>query len=183
MQAAPEYRDAYPPDTPPIHHTWLYRRGVLPILALLRMGATPRSLAWSIAAGLMIGINPLVGSTTLICLAVASCCRLNLVASQIANHAMFPLELVLVAPFIKLGSWVFGTAPMPLSPHLFLVAARSSPLALTRELWTWEWHALVVWAAIAAVAGPPIALALTPLLRWLLSRVRRHQYPIMDTTL
>src|ERR1035437_7658931 len=62
------------------HHSWMYRRGVLPILALLRMGATPRRLAWSIAAGLLIGINPVVGTTTVLCLAVAFVFRLNVVA-------------------------------------------------------------------------------------------------------
>jgi len=161
------------------HHSWMYRRGVLPILALLRMGATPRMLAWSIAAGLVIGINPLLGTTTIISLAVAAAFRLNLVASQLANHAAWPLEIVLVIPFIRLGSRVFHTAPMPLSPHLFLQAARASPLAVIRQLWLWEWHALVLWAAIAVVAMPLIALALTPALRRLLARIQRHEYPIV----
>jgi uncharacterized protein (DUF2062 family) len=163
----------------PVHHTWVYRRGVLPILALLRMGATPRTLAWSIAAGLLIGINPLLGTTTLLCLAVTSCFRLNLVAAQIANHSMVPVELGLVIPFIRLGARVFRTAPMPLTPRVFLTAARTTPLTLIRQLWLWEWHALIVWAAISVVAAPSIAVALTPLLRRLLIRVQRHQYPIL----
>jgi uncharacterized protein (DUF2062 family) len=163
----------------PVHHNWFYRRGVLPILALLRMGATPRTLAWSIAAGLLIGINPLIGTTTLLCLAAAGCFRLNVVASQIANHAMFPLELALVIPFIRLGSKAFHTAEMPLSPHLFLLAARTAPIALTRQLWLWEWHAFVLWAAISVVSAPLLAVALTPLLRHLLKRIQRHQYPIV----
>jgi len=143
------------------------------------MGATPQSLAWSIAAGLLIGINPLVGTTTLLCLAAAFSFRLNLVASQIANHAMFPVELALAIPFIRLGSRVFHTQAMPLSPRVFLHAVRTEPLALTRQMWLWEWHALVVWAAMAVVAAPLIALALTPVLRRLLIRVQRHEYPIV----
>jgi uncharacterized protein (DUF2062 family) len=157
----------------------MYRRFVLPILALLRMGATPRKLAWSIAAGLLIGINPLLGTTTIVSLAVAFVFRLNLVASQTANHIAWPLEIVLVVPFIRLGAYVFRTAPMPLSPHLFLQAARSSPLALIRQLWLWEWHALVLWAAISAVVMPSIALVLTPLLQRLLNRIQHHEYPIV----
>jgi uncharacterized protein (DUF2062 family) len=159
----------------------MYRRGVLPILALLRMGATPRSLAWSIAAGVLIGINPVIGSTTLLCLAAAFSFRLNVVASQIANHASFPLELALVVPFIRLGSRVFHTAAMPLSPRLFLAAVRSAPLALTRQIWLWEWHAFVVWAAVSAAAAPLIALGLTPILRLLLTRVQHHEYPVIPT--
>ena len=160
-------------------HNWIYRRGVLPILALLRMGATPRSLAWSIAAGLLIGINPIVGTTTILCLAAAFSFRLNVVASQIANHAMFPVELVLVIPFIRLGSRVFHTAAMPLSPRVFIHAVRTAPIALTRQLWLWEWHAFVMWAAISVVAVPLIALALTPLLKRMLARIHRHEYPIV----
>lgn len=162
------------------HHNWFYRRGVLPILALLRMGATPRALAWSIAAGLVIGINPIIGTTTLLCLAAAFLFRLNVVASQIANHAMFPLELALVIPFIRLGSFVFRTEAMPLSPGVFFHAARTTPLALTRQVWRWEWHAMVLWAGIAVVAAPLIAMALTPLLRRMHERV--HHGPAVAHT-
>jgi uncharacterized protein (DUF2062 family) len=143
------------------------------------MGATPESLAWSIAAGLLIGINPIIGSTTVLCLAIAFPFRLNVVAVQIANHAVFPLELALVVPFIRLGSKVFRTEAMPLTRATFLTAARTSPLALTRQIWLWEWHAFVLWVAVALVAMPLCALALTPLLRRLLSRVKRHEYPIL----
>jgi hypothetical protein len=183
LQRTNSMRTVYPVRVPhssaPVHHNWFYRRGVLPILALLRMGATPRTLAWSIAAGLVIGINPVIGTTTLVCLAAAFSFRLNLVASQIANHAMFPLELALVIPFIRLGSRVFHTAAMPLSPRLFFQAVRTAPIALARQLWLWEWHAFVVWAAVSVVAAPLLALALTPVLQRLLARIQHHQYPIV----
>ena len=172
-----------PHSAAPAHHNWFYRHGVLPILALLRMGATPRSLAWSIAAGMLIGINPVVGSTTLLCLAVTFRFRLNVVATQIANHAMFPLELVLIVPFIRLGSRVFHTAAMPLAPRLFVQEARSTPLTLTHNLWMWVWHAFVLWAAMALVAAPLLALTLTALLERIQARIRRHQYPIVPTRL
>jgi uncharacterized protein (DUF2062 family) len=157
----------------------MYRRGVLPILALLRMGANPRKLAWSIAAGLLIGVNPVIGTTTIFCLAAALSFRLNVIASQLANHAMFPLELALVIPFIRVSSCIFYTSAMPLSPRLFLMAVRTAPLALTRQIWLWEWHALVLWAAISVILAPLLALALTPLLQRLLTRVQLHEYPIV----
>jgi len=121
----------------------------------------------------------MIGTTTVICLAAAFSFRLNVVASQIANHAMFPLELALVIPFIRLGARVFHTAAMPLSAHMFLFAARRAPLALTRQLWLWEWHAIVVWAAISVVSVPLVAIALTRVLERLLNRIHEHQYPIV----
>jgi uncharacterized protein (DUF2062 family) len=175
------YPVCVPHSATPVHHNWIYRRCVLPILALLRMGATPRKLAWSIAAGLLIGINPLLGTTTILSLTAAFVFRLNLVASQMANHVAWPLEILLVIPFIRLGARVFHTAPMPLSPHVFLQTARTSPLAVIRQLWLWEWHALILWAAISVVLGPLIAIGLTPALQRLLSRIQHHEYPIIPT--
>ena len=96
---------------------------------------------------------------------------------------MFPLELALMVPFIRLGSRVFHTAEMPLAPRVLLLEARSAPLTLTRQIWMWEWHAFVLWAAIALVAAPLIALALTPLLQRVRERVQRRQYPIVPTHL
>ncbi|WP_260737993.1 DUF2062 domain-containing protein [Tunturiibacter lichenicola] len=167
------------PTTHPIHHNWLYRRVALPVLALLRMGASPEKLAWSIAAGLLIGINPILGSTTILCLAVAFILRLNVAASQLGNHIVYPLELILVIPLIRIASRIFHTAPMPLSANELLHAAREHPIALSRQLWLWEWHAFLLWAILAAVAIPIFALALTPFFRRLLKRVERHQYPIL----
>jgi hypothetical protein len=164
----------------PIHHNWIYRRVALPILALLRMGASPEKLAWSIAAGLLIGLNPVLGSTTVLCLAIAFVFRLNVAASQLGNHIVYPLEVLLILPFIRLGSRLFHTAPMPLSAKELLHAARENPIALSRQLWLWEWHALIVWAILAAIAIPIVALALIPILRKLLARVERHQYPLLS---
>lgn len=166
-------------EAPIPHHNWIYRRVALPVLALLRRGATPEKLAWSLAAGLLIGINPLLGSTTVLCLLIAFVFRLNIAASQLTNHLGYPLQLLLVIPFIKLGSLVFNTPPMPLAPRELLSAARTHPLALIRQLWLWESHALVLWAVLAGVAIPAIAFALMPLLRRLLYRVQAHQYPLV----
>ncbi len=170
-----------PSHSEPVRHTFLYRRVALPILALLRMGATPEKLAWSIALGMVVGVNPLLGSTTLLALALAAAFRLNLAASQLANHLMYPIELLLIVPFLSWGARVFRTGPIPLSPRLLFSEARAHPIDLIRSLWLWEWHALALWAAASVILLPAIALLLTPALRKLLARVEHHQYPLVPT--
>ncbi len=152
----------------------LYRRLALPFLALLRVGTSPERLAWSIAAGLLIGINPLLGSTTLLCFAVAMLFRLNLAASQLANHVIYPLQLLLLIPFLHLGSRLFHAPPLPLSAHGLLEEAKRNPFELMRRLWLWEWHALILWATLTAVLIAPLALGLTPLLRRLSQRLQQR---------
>jgi len=162
----------YDPDQ---HPSFFQRRIVTPLLDLLRVGCSPRKLAWSLAAGLVIGINPLLGSTTLAALILAYLLRLNLVASQIANHIVYPLQLLLFLFFIKIGDRLFHTGRLPLEGHALFHAARVHPWTTTRILWTWEWHALIVWAVVAAIACPILAAILTPILTRLHKRLHHQQ--------
>jgi uncharacterized protein (DUF2062 family) len=144
---------------------------VQPLIRLLRVGATPEKLAWSLAVGVVVGINPLLGSTTLVVLALTGVLRLNLVAGQVGNHVAYPLELVLFPVFIKLGSMVFATPKPPLDGKKLLAAMRHHPWDTTRLLWLWEWHALVVWAVLAAAIMPVVAFSLRPMLRRMLAKL------------
>jgi uncharacterized protein (DUF2062 family) len=148
---------------------------VTPVVGLLKHGADPDRLAWSLALGFVVGINPLLGSTTLVVLALAALFRLNLVASQVGNHAMYPFELLLFPVFIKLGSLVFSTPKLPLQGKALWSAVKHHPWDTTRLLWTWEWHALVVWAVVAAIAMPLIAKLLEPVLEKMARRMKRKQ--------
>jgi hypothetical protein len=146
---------------------------VNPVMGLLKMGADPDKLAWSLALGVVVGVNPLLGSTTVVALGLAAAFRLNLVASQVGNHAVYPLEILLFPVFIKLGDVMFGTVKVPLAGKALWDAAKRHPWHTTRLLWSWEWHALIAWAAFAAVAMPVIALGSEPVLRKMAARVRK----------
>jgi len=120
-----------------------------------------------------------LGSTTIFCLAAAFLLRLNVAASQLANHLVYPFELLFLIPFIRLGDIVFHTAPMPFTAWSLIHAARTNPLGLTRQLWQWEKHAFLLWLGLAVVLIPIIAIAITPLLNRLVTRIDHHQYPII----
>lgn len=156
---------------------FLYRRVALPILALLRRGASPRRLAWSIALGLLIGINPVLGTTTVLCLALAMLLRLNVAVSQLVNHLLYPVQLLLLVPFLQLGSDLFHSEPLPFSARTLLEMARHDPLEFVHKIWRWELHAFLVWLALAVVLVPLIAVALTPLLKRVSARMQRRSSP------
>jgi len=129
----------------------------------------------------VIGVNPLLGSTTVVVLALAAVFRLNLVASQVGNHAMYPVQLLMFPVFIKLGSVVFSTEKLPLEGKALWVAVKHHPWATTRLLWSWEWHALVVWVVVAAVALPAIAMGIRPVLEKMARRVKRRQEQVVSS--
>ena len=141
-----------------------------PLLRLLRGGVTPRRLAWSLALGMAIGINPSVGLTTLIVILLAWVFGLNQVASQIGTHVVAPLHILLLVPFIQAGVYLFRTRRLPLTRKQ-LEHLSHHPLRMLHSIWQWEWHALVVWAVIAAIATPLMAIYLR---RALVLLMRRH---------
>lgn len=141
-----------------------------PLLRALRSGVTPRRLAWSLALGMVVGINPSVGLTTLLVVLVAWVFGLSKLASLIGTHVVAPLHLLLFIPFIELGVYLFHTGKMPMDRKQ-LEHLSHHPFRMVHEIWRWEWHALIVWAVVAAVAMPLLAIYLR---RVLVVLLRRH---------
>jgi uncharacterized protein (DUF2062 family) len=142
-----------------------------PLLRVLRGGVTPRRLAWSLALGMVVGINPSVGISTLLVVLVAWVFGLSKLASLIGTHVVAPLHLLLFIPFIELGVHLFHTRKLPMDRRQ-LEHLSHHPLRLFHEIWQWEWHALIVWAIAAGIAMPLLALYLRKALVLLLRRNR-----------
>ncbi len=150
----------------------LFRCRILrPLLRQLRGGVTPRRLAWSLAVGVVIGINPSIGFTTVAVIMLAWTFGLNQIASQVGAHAVTPVHLILFLPFIELGVHLFHTHQLPLNQHQ-IEHLSHHPLRLFRDIWQWEWHALVVWGILAAIVMPLLAMYLRRALVMLMRRNR-----------
>lgn len=153
-------------------------RMLRPLLRLLRGGVTPKRLAWSLALGMVVGINPSVGITTVLVVVIAWVFGLSQVASQIGAHSVAPLHLLLFVPFIDLGVHLFHTRQLPMSVKQ-VERLGHHPLRLFHAIWEWEWHALVIWGVVAAVLLPLLAMWLR---RGLVHLMRRHRALVMART-
>lgn len=142
-----------------------------PLLRALRGGVTSRRLAWSLALGIVVGINPTVGLTTLLVVLVAWVFGLSKLASLIGTHVVAPLHLLLFIPFIELGVHLFHTGKLPMDRKQ-LEHLSHHPLRLFHDIWQWEWHALIVWGVVATIAMPLLAVYLR---RALVLLLRRHK--------
>lgn len=111
----------------------------------LKQGITPRKLALTCALGAVISIFPLFGTTTLICFGIAIALRLNIAIIQLVNYLLAPLQIILILPFIKIGSNVFGLNPFPYTSeqllHLFKndfwMLAKEAGMALLAGVGMW----------------------------------------------
>ncbi len=152
----------------------LRRRFAGPILDLLRQGISPEKIALSIALGLTLGVTPVLGSTSLLCLLAAVVFRLNLPAIQLVNYFAYPLQIALLIPFLRLGEWMFSDQPANVSLAGVFGLIRADVWTAITTLWTATMHALVAWFALGSLASLLIYVLLTPVLKRLGEALREE---------
>jgi len=150
---------------------FLRRRMVDPVLVLLKEGLTPETLALSLALGATLGLFPVIGATTFLCVATGLALRLSHPALQLANYAVYPLQVPLVLGFVRLGERFVGASPMPLSVERLLFFFREDPLAFLARFGRTGLHGILGWLTVAPLVGGMLYAGLLPLLRYVARRV------------
>jgi len=145
---------------------------VQPFIELLKQGITPERIALTIALGITLGVTPVLGSTSLLCALAALFLRLNLPAIQLVNGLVYPLQLTMLVPFLRIGAWMFRVAPPAVSVPVLFRMIRADMWHAIATLWTATMHALVAWLTLGAIATGLLYLILVPVLRGLWRRER-----------
>ncbi|PAZ07523.1 MAG: hypothetical protein CAK86_01090 [Opitutia bacterium AMD-G1] len=143
---------------------WLRRRVRDPLVAELRQGATPEAVSAAVAVSFAIAIVPFIGLTTLLCLGAGRLFRLNHMVMQIINHSAFPLQILLIVPFVRLGEKLSGARPFALTPDAIISEFNRSIPDFLEKFWLAGLHGLIGWAVTV------------PLACWLLHLILRRTF-------
>jgi uncharacterized protein (DUF2062 family) len=144
-----------------------------PLVSLLAQGLTPERLALSLAVGLVLGLFPIVGATTLLCVAVGFAFRLNHVALQLANHLAYPLQVPLIFAFVRLGERLLGAPRVTLDPLALARHFQRDATGFLREFGLTGLHGILGWGLVAPALVAAAFFALRPLLRRVDAALRR----------
>lgn len=143
---------------------WLGRTVRDPLLAQLRQGATPEAVSAAVVVAFALAIVPVIGVTTLLCLLAGRIFRLNHIVMQVVNHVSYPLQLILLVPFVRLGETLTGADPIALSPTALIDEFNRSFGGFVAQFWKAYLHGLLGWALTV------------PLLCWLLHLLFRRLF-------
>ena len=128
---------------------FFYKKAVEPVVALIKQGISPEKISLGMACGIILGVFPVLGSTTILCGLAAIIFRLNLPAIQLINYMVYPLQLVLLIPFFHLGNLLFQIEPLPLSAQELITLLRSDLWGTVRAFWSTTLHAIVAWLLVS----------------------------------
>jgi uncharacterized protein (DUF2062 family) len=128
------------------------RRLIRPLTELLTQGVTPQKIAGTLALGLVLGVFPLLGSTTMLCGMVAAILGLNLAVIQLANWIAYPLQLLALVPLIRLGELLFHAGRLPFTLEQMLAMSHNSLTHAIATLWLAALQAIVAWLLLSPLA-------------------------------
>jgi uncharacterized protein (DUF2062 family) len=112
---------------------------------LLSYGTSPSKIAITITLGMMFGTIPIWGVSTIILAAIALLLRLNMVIIQLANYLVYPIQLLLYLPFLKLGGILSSKQAHTLSYGSIMQFAKTGWTTALAELGTLHLWGLIIW--------------------------------------
>jgi uncharacterized protein (DUF2062 family) len=132
---------------------FLNKRVAIPLLNFLKEGVTPRKLALAVTLGFLFGIFPIIGITTILCGVAALIFRLNMAAIQLVNYLVYPIQLVLIIPYLKMGSFIFNVQYVLTFQSLTDLNSLRDIIDNLKELYLVIIGAILVWIVFALVIG------------------------------
>lgn len=124
-----------------------------PIVKKIKMGISPKQLALSLSLGIIIGLIPFYGLTTVIVGGIAFGFRLNFAAAQIAHYIVHPIQIALYIPFLKAGSIFYSKDLLPHNIKEFMGQMKTDFLGTMQDFWIANLAAMLLWIIVAIPLG------------------------------
>jgi uncharacterized protein (DUF2062 family) len=153
--------------------SWWRRWLLAPVLAQLTRGISPERLAWTISLGMVLGVFPIMGTTSLVSFVAGWALRLNQPVLHVFKTLVYPLHLALILVFIHLGERLFGVPPLSFSIPQLLVKFNADPMQFARDFGLAAFHGVVAWLIIAPFAVLLIKMLAMPILRRLRDSIQK----------
>jgi len=128
---------------------FLKKKLVDPLKEYLKSGTSPHKLAQGIAWGLVLGLIPFIGINTALCAGVAIIFRINMGVIQLVNYFVYPLQLALFLPFIKLGIYLFGIGDIPYPLETVWQRLQTNFIETIGDIWMANMSGIVLWLIVA----------------------------------
>jgi uncharacterized protein (DUF2062 family) len=118
---------------------------------LVFAGNSPHKLSLAITLGMLFGVFPFLGVTTVLLLVIAILLKLNMVVIQLSNYLVYPIQLLLYMPFLKAGKFLGNLQSITLS-NVF-TNMKENWIEGIQKLWLLHIWAIFAWFLMALPTG------------------------------
>lgn len=135
-------------------------------------GASPKALAASSTIGVVMGIFPVIGVTTLMMGAISVRWKLNLPLMLAVSYLIYPLQIVLMIPFVRVGEWLTGSKYVSFSFEKMGQAFEADFMGALADLGTANLQAVAGWGLFSIPAAAGMYLLLIPIYSKIIGRTK-----------
>ena len=126
----------------------------------IHKGLTKKKVVVSITVGIIGGIFPVLGTTTVLCIGLTFLFRANHAIVQLVNWLVYPLQILFLIPFLKFGSDILGGEEFNLTINQITEAFQSGFFKGLEIIGMAHVYGVIAWLAISIPLGLILILIL-----------------------
>ncbi len=127
----------------------------IPLAQIRKEGFSSEKLALSVSIGIIGGTFPIIGLASFVCLLLTIIFKQNLVIVQLTNYLVYPLQIVLLLPLLRIGNSVLASNHIALTLDQVVLAFKIGILHGINELGIILLYGALAWVV---VAGPALLI-------------------------
>ena len=124
-------------------------------IELLSAELSVKKVALTIAIGLAYGFIPFfLGTSIYLSLFTAWRLKLNHVLIQFVSNVIYPLQILMFVPFLKVGTFLFSSDKIEFSASFILAVFRENTWEGLKMFGQWNAYGLLLWLLLSIVFTP-----------------------------
>jgi len=126
---------------------------LVPIRLVPKNGLSAEKLAFSIAIGIVAGLFPVIGATTVVSLLLTWIFKQNILVVQSVQWALALVQVLLIVPFIRLGAFILQVPRCSISIEQINLAFKPGVLEGIKAIGVLQLYGIFTWLLIAVPLG------------------------------
>jgi len=128
-------------------------RIIIPFRLVPKEGLTPEKLAFSVTLGIIAGVFPVMGTTTLVGLLLTMLFRQNLLVVQAVQWILALVQVLLVIPFMQFGAYILNQNAVHISMEQISHAFQPGMLSGIKAVGLFHLYGILTWLILIIPAG------------------------------
>jgi len=129
--------------------TYFRDKILIPFKLVPKDGLTPDKLAFSVTIGIIAGLFPVFGTTTLLCLLLTLLFRQNLLVVQSVQWLLAVFQIFLIIPFMRLGAFLMNQPELHINLDQIKSAFEPGMMEGIQTLGMFHLYGILSWTVLA----------------------------------
>jgi uncharacterized protein (DUF2062 family) len=131
----------------------LLNKILIPFRLIPEEGLSAEKLAFSVTLGLIAGMFPVIGATTILSIMLTIIFRQNILVVQSVQWIMALAQVLLIVPFMQFGAYILNQRAIHISIEQILLAFQPGILEGIKTIGIFHLYAILTWTLLSIPIG------------------------------